>query len=153
MPRERGNTAEVDVDTNAEVEDVSGATETTESTPKTPARPPVPEGFVTPVGFAKLLTAHLREREPEHKEIPPQQIYSMIRNASKENPFPVYEEGGRKNLIKAQEGLAWWDAKDQRVAERKANAAAKAEKKAAAAAQRESAGESGGDTAQAVEAE
>jgi hypothetical protein len=120
-----------DVDTPAESDTPA---ETTDTKAKEPTRPPVPQGFISPVQFAKDLTKHLREKNAEQKEIPPQQIYSMIRNSGKENPFPVYSEGGRNNLIKLEEGLAWWDAKDTRVAERKANAEAKAAKKAAAAA-------------------
>jgi hypothetical protein len=88
--------------------------------------------------------------------IPPQYIYSMINQGSKpnaKNPIPTYvsahdgtvyktgeqPEGtplARVNLMKADEGLDWWDAKDARVAASKtakAEKAAKAAEKAAAA--------------------
>lgn len=93
---------------------------------KAPARPPVPEGFITPVAFAKVLS-----ELPGAKEVPPQYVYSTIRSsASGKNPLPTYSEGGRNNLLKLEEALAWWDAKNKRVEERAVNAATKAEKAA-----------------------
>jgi hypothetical protein len=82
--------------------------------------------------------------------IPPQYIYSMINQGNKpnaKNPIPTYvsahdgtvyktgeqPEGvalARVNLMDATEALAWWDAKDARVA---AGRQAKAEKAKAAA--------------------
>jgi hypothetical protein len=92
---------------------------------KAPARPPVPEGYITPVAFAKVLSEKLG------KDVPPQYIYSTINSTKNgKNPLPTYSEGGRDNLLKLEEALAWWEQKDTRVAERKANAASKAEKKA-----------------------
>ena len=100
-------------------------------------RPPVPEGFITPVAFAKELTKHLHESGDldADAEIPPQMVYSYLKSNSKgDNAFPQYPGGeGRKVLLKLDEALAWWDAKNVRVAERKANAANKEAKKAAKA--------------------
>jgi hypothetical protein len=92
--------------------------------------------------------------------IPPQYIYSMInqthkRNAQGEltakNPLPTYVSGhggeiwptgeqpegtpiARINLLILDEALAWWDAKDARVAASKADKAAKEKAKAEKAA-------------------
>jgi hypothetical protein len=98
-------------------------------------RPPVPEGFISPVAFAKELTKHLRAKGKlgEADEIAPQMVYSYLKNANKagsKNPWPSYSEGGRDNLLKLQESLDWWDAKDARVAERKTNKAEKEKAKA-----------------------
>lgn len=106
------------------------------------SRPPVPEGYVSPVAAAKklseVLTARAREagqlEDDEIIEVRPQVVYSYIRNSQGgKYPIPVYEVGGRSNLLKLDEFIAWWDEKDKRVAERKANATKKAAKKAAKA--------------------
>jgi len=110
-------------------------------TPRTKA----PEGFVKPVEFAKVLSAHLG------KTVPPQVVYSYIKNNSGEsarNPFPVHELDGYAWYVKPEEGLAWWDAKNGRVAASKEERAAKAAKKAAAPA-----AEAPADETPAVEAE
>jgi hypothetical protein len=100
-----------------------------EKAPKAPARPPVPEGYITPVTFAKLLTE--KALEAGGKEVPPQYVYSTIRSsASGKNPLKTYSEGGRDNLLKPDEAFAWWEAKELRKTERAANAADKAEKAA-----------------------
>jgi hypothetical protein len=138
--------AEVDTPDDDELETVpAGAADAAapkaEAKPKeakTPARPPVPEGYVTPVTFAKLLTAHLKEKNPEAKDVPPQMIYSYMKNADPtkagvKNPWPRYSDGGRENLLKADESLAWWDAKDARVKASKETKAEKDAKKAAKA--------------------
>lgn len=136
--------ADVDVDSGSEdddeVEEVTAVTPTgkpVKSASKEPARPPVPEGYISPVAAAKKLGEHLtakaREEDPDAPqiEVRPQVVYSYIKNSKGgKNPIPTYEEGGRSNLLKLDEFLAWWDEKDQRVAERKANAAAKEAKKA-----------------------
>jgi len=110
-------------------------------------RPGVPEGFIAPVAFAKVLTDHLKAngQMPEGKtEIKPQEVYSYIKNNGEgsKNPFPAYAGDainpetnepyapGRKVVLKADEGIAWWDAKVARVAANKAAAKEKAEKKA-----------------------
>jgi hypothetical protein len=108
---------------------------------KGPARPAVPEGYIMPVAFARELTKHLAARGAENKHgkihpdtnvIPPQQVYSMMRTngSDSKNPFPVHELEGFTTLLKLEEALAWWDAKDARVSKSKAEKAAKAAKKA-----------------------
>ena len=113
-----------------------------EKEPKAPARPPVPEGFITPVAGAKLLTAHLAAKGEKDSKgvlystdnpITSQMVYSYVRNSQKPNgkyPLQYYTEGGRENLLKPQELLDWWDAKIERVTASKANAAAKKAKQA-----------------------
>jgi len=96
---------------------------------KAKARPPVPEGYIAPVAFAKVLTAReiAAGRLEEDEEVPPQMIYSYIKNTAKgKDPLPSYSAGGRDNLLKEAEALAWWDRKEERAKERKA--AKKAEK-------------------------
>jgi hypothetical protein len=104
---------------------------------KESTRPPVPEGKVSPVQFAKILSAHktakARETDPEAAEITvaPQVVYSYIKNNGPEskNPFPAEKAEGRAAVVDADKALEWWDAKDQRVAASKAAAAEKAAKK------------------------
>jgi len=94
------------------------------STPRTKA----PEGYVKPVEFARILSEHLG------KTVPPQVVYSYVKNNGGEgakHPFPVHELDGYAWYIKPEEGLAWWDAKNTRVAASKAAQKDKAEKKAA----------------------
>lgn len=140
---EFGNTTEVDdeleeVDTpNAsaddETEEVDGADKAgtkpaKKAAKKANARPPVPEGFIAPVAFAKELTKRLQAagKLSADTEIPPQMIYAYIKSsAGGKNPLPTYSEGGRNNLLKLDEALAWWDAKEQRSQERNAKKAAK----------------------------
>jgi hypothetical protein len=149
-----GETDEVDTPASAE----SPAPAKAE---KAPARPPVPEGYVTPVEFAKRLTEHLEAQEASNKNgrisktnpVPPQMVYSYIKSngPSSKNPLPTYEEGGRSNLLKVEEALGWWDAKAERTAASKAAAAEKAARKAAAPATETAATTS--DEGEAVEAE
>lgn len=130
-----------------------GATPAPAKAEKAPARPEVPSGYITPVQFAKALTKHLAEKgvsnkngkigrkeddtiDLNHNPIPPQYIYSVLNQGKKagaKNPLPSYSEGGRENLLKLEEALAWWDAKDQRVADSKTAKAEKEAKKAAKA--------------------
>ena len=119
--------ADVDIVTGDELDTPAPDTNPATAT-KEPARPAVPEGYVSPVNFAKALSEQLG------KEIKPQVIYSYIKNGGKENKLPTYEEGGRANLLKLDEALAWWTAKDTRVAAQKEAAAVKAAAKAERAA-------------------
>lgn len=128
---EEVDTPDASDDESDEVEETDKAETKKE---KKPARPPVPTGYISPVAFAKELTKHLQEqgKMKADDEVRPQVIYSYIRNTAKgKNPLPTYEEGGRQNLLKLDEALAWWDAKDERVSARKANAAEKKAKKEA----------------------
>jgi hypothetical protein len=136
------NFEDVDVDAPqaVEAEDTVATPETaTADKPakekKESTRPPVPEGKVSPVQFAKILSEHLtakaRETDPEAAEIKvaPQVVYSYIKNngPDSKNPFPAEKAEGRAAVVDPRAGLDWWDAKTERV---NARATAKAEKDA-----------------------
>lgn len=127
---------------------------------KEPARGELPEGYVTPVGLTKILNEKQlhRNREGEVAELRPQMTYSYIKNAPKDNPFPMEKVtdslGKEREAVKVDAALAWWVAKNERAAARKANAADKASKKAAKAAEKEAqAADSNETPAEVVEAE
>jgi len=146
---------DVDVDTAAETNDevetiatppvIKGATvKKVGEKATTSTRRPVAEGYVAPVEAAKALSRHLTTKareagqigEDQEVEVKPQVMYSYIKNNGPEskNPLPRYTDaaltGGRECVVKVEEVIEWWEAKDTRVAERKANAKAKADKKA-----------------------
>jgi hypothetical protein len=132
---------DVDVDAPEVVENAAEDTVDAPATADKPAkekkestRPPVPEGKVSPVAFAKILTKHLQDagKLPEDKAVAPQVVYSYIKNngADSKNPFPAEKAEGRAAVVDAEAGLKWWDDKDARVA---AGKAAKAEKATKAA--------------------
>jgi hypothetical protein len=162
----RGATEEVDTP-NVELEDISGAEGTdgdsgvtAESKPakekKAPARGDLPEGFVTPVGFATVVTdRELHTNKAGEHTVPPQMVYSYIRNASKEDPFPVQHVndslGHDRQVVSIEEGLAWWTRKNERVANRQANAQAKAAKKAEKATSGEASTTSEAESTEAVQ--
>jgi hypothetical protein len=116
-----------------------------------PKRGQLPEGYVTPVGLATLLSqpkdgnaentdaSNFRhtDRNGGH-DVKPQMVYSYIKNASKDAPFPLETVtdsiGASRQAVQIDAGLAWWDAKNERVAGRRQNAAAKAAAKAERAA-------------------
>jgi len=110
---------------------------------KESTRPPVPEGKVSPVAFAKLLSKHLTEKaqaadpNAEAIEVKPQVVYSYIKNNGEgsKNPFPATKSEGRAAVVDADAAIAWWDAKDARVAASKQAQADKAAKKAEKATQ------------------
>jgi hypothetical protein len=120
---------DLDVDapqaTDAEDTVVETPTEDKPAT-KTSSRPAVPEGFISPVQFAKELT---NEANP----IRPQVVYSYIKNngANSKHPFPLHSAEGRHGVVKAEEGINWWTELRNRVASSKAAAAEKAAKKTA----------------------
>jgi hypothetical protein len=126
--------ANLDVDVPADDEADTISEPTADGTPAKPVkatRPKAPEGYVKPVEFAKLLSEHLG------KTVPPQVVYSYIKNNSGEtskNPFPTHEVDGYEWYIKPAEGLEWWDAKNARVSAGKAARAEKAAKKSASSA-------------------
>lgn len=100
---------------------------------KEPARKPVAEGYITPVDAAKKLSEHLTAKAQESGaigtnekiEIRPQIVYATLKSNGEKsrNPIPQYTDpaltGGRQCVLKLGEFLAWWDAKDERVASRK----------------------------------
>jgi hypothetical protein len=145
---ELGNTTSDDVsDLDVDAPDGDEAEDTvaegTEAAPtdkptkakKESTRPPVPEGYISPVQFAKVLTEHKIKNGTleEGKVIAPQVVYSYIKNnpADGKYPFPARTDvEGRALVLKADEGLKWWDEKDARV---KAQKTAKAQRDAAKA--------------------
>jgi hypothetical protein len=115
-----------------------------------PAHEDPEDKWVTPVQFAKELTAHLAAKGESNKkglintetnQIPPQQIYSYERNAPKDNPMPTTTVtdsiGVERKVLSLKTGLEWWDNKSVRKQERAeakaAKEAEKAQKKATAA--------------------
>jgi hypothetical protein len=135
--------------------DGTAAAPTDEKAAKAKAsRPAVPEGYIAPVEFAKVLTKHLQTEHPElgvrlpspsgKTEMRPQEVYSYIKNnaAGSKHPFPAVSGDdinpetnqpyapGRSLILKAAEGLEWWDTKDLRVKQGKAEKAEKAKAKA-----------------------
>jgi hypothetical protein len=141
---EQTNDGDLDVDAPDDAEDT--VEEGTATTPtdkpakakKESTRPPVPEGFISPVTFAKILTEHKRANGTldGDKVIAPQVVYSYIKNnpADGKYPFPARTDvPGRALVLKADEGLAWWDEKDARVKAQKTAKAEKDAKKLAAA--------------------
>jgi hypothetical protein len=130
----RSTTAEPDVEqiVDDETETVPAAEATTAKAKKEPKPKPVfADGFVTPIEFQKALIS--TGRAPA--DFRPQVVYSYIKNVSKVNPFPVStDEATGRPVVHLEQGLAWWDKKEELKGERKANAATKAETKAAKAA-------------------
>jgi hypothetical protein len=134
-----------EVDTPDELDTVVDESDSTEEkapkVKKEPARGALPEGYVTPVGLANELSDkqdangnfYHTAKDGSHK-VPPQMVYSYMRNAPKDNPFPIETVqdslGHDRQALKVADGLAWWTAKNARAAERKTNAAAKEAKKA-----------------------
>jgi hypothetical protein len=159
MSDKHGHTVDPVEDFEAELEDLDVDTEDIEeggeesvgskpakakkaAEPKNPKRGDLPDGYVTPVAFAKYLTENEIEHDAEGnaKVVPPQVVYSYIKNAPKDHPFPNTEAGDLKQVednngvprraFLLEEGLEWWENRRKRAAERKANAAAKKAKPA-----------------------
>lgn len=164
----RTDAPEVDVDetvaVDEELETVPVEDEKPAKTPKAkkePARGTLPEGYVTPIGLAKELTARgmHTNREGQVVAVAPQMVYSYINNAPKEHPFPMETVtdsiGKERQAVELEAGLTWWTEKNARAAERRQNAAAKASKKAEKKATVEAEGEVEAETVEveATEAE
>jgi hypothetical protein len=166
-----GDVEAVDPDVDmpaADAETVSPESDVVAEKPakKGPKRGELPEGYVTPVGLAKLLTAHYKENDPDKLnkagDFPSQQVYSYIRNAPADSPFPLETvtdgNGTERSVVKIDAGLQWFLDKDTRTSARKQNAAEKAAAKAAKSAEKPAAGATEGSvvetpTAEVVEAE
>jgi hypothetical protein len=163
MPRKTGNTNTID---NPEVEEVDVA-ETTDAgeteekaapkAKKEPARGDLPEGYVTPIGLAKVLGEKGMQQNREGEtltEVRPQMVYSYMKNAPKDDPFPIEtitdSLGKERQAVKLEAGLEWWTRKNERAASRKQNAAAKAAKKAEKAAAKEAEGDNEATNTEAV---
>jgi hypothetical protein len=101
-----------------------------------PKRGDLPAGYVTPIGLTRELNERnlCLDKNGDVKVGKPQETYSYINNAPKEHPFPLVEVedsvGTKRSVVLLEEGIAWWEAKNARTAERRANAQAKREKKA-----------------------
>jgi hypothetical protein len=129
----------VDVDENEDVVETAEEPKATkEKKVKEKSKGDLPEGLVTPIGLThELNRLELgRDRAGEKKVLAPQEVYSSIKNASKDNPYPV-QEGvtdslgkPRANICNLEEGVAWWKARLAGVDARRASAAEKAAKKA-----------------------
>jgi hypothetical protein len=88
----------------------------------------LPDGFVAPVAFAKLLTAKLHEEKllPEDEEVRPQVVYGYVKNGS-EFPVKPSPEGARSgHMVNVAEGLEWCITRRKKTAESKAKKAAEA---------------------------
>jgi hypothetical protein len=75
--------------------------------------------WVTPVGLAKVIS---KERMGG-KELRPQMVYGWIKNSKALAAFVKKHTDGR-NIIRVEDGLAWFDEKEKRKAERAAAAEA-----------------------------
>jgi hypothetical protein len=127
-----------------ETEEVEAPTaeKTAKAAPKAPKRGDLPAGWATPVMLAHELTRlglGGKNEEGAHLIVPPQVVYSYIKNAPKAHPFPNTEDGVLQTVKDSngndrpafllEEGVEWWEAKIKRAKERKANAAQKTAKK------------------------
>jgi len=132
---------------------------------KEPARGDLDEGYVTPVGLAKLLSqpkdGNAENNDPDNwyhtdknggHEVRPQMVYSYKKNAPKDDPFPEKDVtdslGHTRKALLAEDGLAWWSRKNERVNVRKQNAAEKAAKAAERAANKTTTTEAEGEAAE-----
>jgi len=160
MAREKS----ADVDVPEADEATEAATpENSEKEPKAkkePARGNLPEGYVTPVGLAKVLGEKGLQKNREGEvlaEVKPQMVYSYIKNAPKEDPFPIEtvtdDIGKERQAVKLDAALDWWKRKNERTATRKQNAAAKEQAKADKAAAKAAEPEAANEDAPATEAE
>jgi hypothetical protein len=157
-----------DVEEVDEPEEEIDAAETTteakaEKEPAKPKRGDLPEGWVTPIQFAKVLGEkglHTDRDGNVVDEVKPQMVYSYMKNSPKDDrlePTDIKDSNDvTRSALKLDDALAWWERKNARAAERKANAAEKAKKSAAKAETSKQAAEEtdpGAATGQAEEAE
>jgi len=164
------NDADVDYDGAGELDDEVELGPTAETAadgkpakeakpPKEKARGELPDNLVTPVGLAHVLTERGlggKNEDGANKEVPPQVVYSYIKNAPAAHPYPggtVQDSLGkdRDNVVDIEAGVAWWTAKNERAAARRANAAAKAQ--AALATKEKAAAKAAGTPTPVAEAE
>jgi hypothetical protein len=80
----------------------------------------MPEGYVTPVGFVKILAKPTSEGG-RNVIVKSQVIYSTAKN-TKSFPHDKWVDGRMR--IKVEDGLKWWDEKEKRKTERLAEATA-----------------------------
>jgi hypothetical protein len=141
-----GSTEDDEVEDTGSESDAPANSAKKEAKPKKePARGDLPDGYVTPVGLAHALNEAKLGKEDEegnYQPIPPQVVYSYIKNAPKDYPFPIEtiqdSLGKDRQVVKVEAGLEWWRAKNERAAARRANAAEKAKAAAEKAAKKAS---------------
>ena len=97
--------------------DTQEETTAAEAVPAKTKKDPVPDGWETPVQFAKRLSAKLGT------DFRPQLVYGFIKN-SKQFPFKQNTDG--HFIVDIEPALVWFDEKEARKAERVAAKAAKA---------------------------
>lgn len=137
MARNQSTDGEVIPDTTVDGVDAVVATPKAK---KEPTRGVLPSGYVTPVGLAKEITARglHSNKDGVVVTLAPQVVYSYIKNASKDHPFPMEQIadslGKTRDALNLEAGLAWWAEKNTRTAAGKVASAAKKEAKAAKAA-------------------
>lgn len=132
-----------------------------EAKAKAPKRGELPEGKVTPVGLAKILTERKmhQNKAGETIEVKPQMVYSYMKNSSKDDKLETHtirdSNDQPREVFDIEDAIAWWTRKNERVVARKANAAEKAAKAAAKPAEAKAEGDSASSTPEeaAVEAE
>lgn len=133
--------ADLDVDAPSAAEDgpedtaEAGAAAPPAANGKTKAKStkkPVAEGYIAPVAVAKKLSEHLTAKgrangtlaADEEIVIAPQIVYATLNNNGEKSKFPIKQytdpaiTGGLKSVVREDEFLAWWDAKDERVKNR-----------------------------------
>jgi hypothetical protein len=158
-----------DVETPAETEEVvETSPEATADAPakakKEPARGDLPEGYVTPVGLAKVISERGLQKDREGNvvtDVKPQMVYSYLKNAPEADKFPVEQVtdslGKERQAVSIEAGVAWWERKNERTELRKKNAAekqaAKDKRAAQKAAEAEAAPETTEDAGEVTEAE
>jgi hypothetical protein len=138
------DTTETDLDVeavepDADVEETDGAEATTSEAkaPAAPKRGDLPEGFVTPIGFAKIVGEkglHTDRNGDVVRDVKPQMVYSYMKNSPKDDRLETIEiedsNGVTRKVLNVDEAVAWWERKNERAATRKSNAAEKAQKAA-----------------------
>jgi hypothetical protein len=125
---------------------------------KEPKRGDLPEGYVTPVGLAKVLTERglHTNRQGEVAKVEPQMVYSYLNN-NKEfgGVFTDVEDsiGATRKAVELETGVQAWVDLKTRANERRQNAAAKKaakeERAAAKAAEKTEESEGGEEIAEA----
>jgi len=138
---------EIDLDVeepDADVEDVDevaeGPTADKPAKPKEDAKPKrgdLPTGYVTPIGFAKILGEkglHTDRDGNVVKDVKPQMVYSYMKNSPQSDRLETTavkdSNGNERQALKIDEAIKWWERKNERAAQRKQNAKDKADKSA-----------------------
>lgn len=107
------------VDVTDERDDEQAPAPTKKAARKTaePKRAPLPDGFVTPVGLAKVINERGLYTGSRPDGVSPQMVYSAIKAGAGERAFPGQDVNGRL-AVEVEAGVAWWVAKNERAARR-----------------------------------